>query len=107
MKEDVRRLRSKVSAHIDDLTPSQSIEANRFLNQLSDAVTGLAQPDVASYFSDKFAAKGMTVPELVQFMATKGLKFAPATGGDEAAYSALYNYLLAYSLQASQTGGRR
>jgi hypothetical protein len=103
MKEDIRRLRSKVSAHIDDLTPSQSIEANRFLNQLSDAVTGLAQPDVASYFTDKFAAKGKTVPELVQYMAQKGLKFAPATSGDEAAYSALYNYLVGYSLQ---TGGQ-
>jgi hypothetical protein len=101
MKEDVRRLRSKVSAHIDDLTPSQSIEANRFLNQLDDGVKGLAQPDVASYFTDKFAAKGKTVPELVQFMASKGLKFAPATGGDEAAYSALYNYLVGYSLQTS------
>jgi hypothetical protein len=101
MKEDVRRLRSKVSAHIDDLTPSQSIEANRFLNQLDDGVKGLAQPDVASYFTDKFAAKGKTVPELVQYMAQKGLKFAPATGGDEAAYSALYNYLVGYSLQTS------
>jgi len=106
MRDDIRRLRNKVSAHIDDLTPSQSIEANRFLNQLSDAVTALAQPDVASYFTDKFAAKGKTVPELIQFMAKKGLKFAPATGGDEAAYSALYNYLVGYALQANQGGGK-
>jgi hypothetical protein len=106
MKDDVRRLRSKVGAHIDDLTPAQSIEANRFLNQLDDAVRGLAQPDVAAYFTDKFAAKGKTVPELVQYMAQKGLKFAPATGGDEAAYSALYNYLAGYSLQTDRTGGK-
>ena len=106
MKDDVRRLRSKVSAHIDDLTPSQSIEANRFLNQVDDAVKALAQPDVASFFTDKFAAKGKTVAELVQFMAQKGLKFAPSTGGDEAAYSALYNYLVGYSLQANQAGGK-
>jgi len=106
IKEDVRRLRSKVSAHTDDLTPSQSIEANRFLNQLSDAVTALAQPDVAGYFTDKFAAKGKTVPELVQYMAQKGLKFAPATGGDEAAYSALYNSLAGYALQAAQSNAK-
>jgi hypothetical protein len=62
--------------------------------------------DVASYFTDKFAAKGKTVPELIQFMAKKGLKFAPATGGDEAAYSALYNYLVGYALQANQGGGK-
>jgi hypothetical protein len=107
MKEDIRRLRSKVSAHIDDLTPSQSIEANRFLNQLDDGVKGLAQPDVASYFTDKFAAKGKTVPELVQFMTSKGLKFAPATGGDEAAYQALYNYLVGYTLQSNASGSSR
>jgi hypothetical protein len=105
MKDDVRRLRSKVSAHIDDLTPPQVIQANRFLNQLSDALTALAQPDVAGYFSDKFAAKGKTVPELVQYMAQRGLKFAPATGGDEAAYSALYSHLVGYALQANRAGG--
>jgi serine/threonine protein kinase len=107
MKDDIRRLRSKVGAHIDELAPRQAIEANRFLNQLSEAVAALAQPDVATYFPDRFAAKGRTVPELVQFMAQHGLKFAPATGGDEAAYSALYNSLLGYSVQANQSGGGR
>jgi ferric-dicitrate binding protein FerR (iron transport regulator)/tetratricopeptide (TPR) repeat protein len=99
MREDVGRLRRKVGDHINEMTPAQSIEANRYLNQMSDATTALARPDVASYFTDKFAAKGKTVPELVQFMATKGLKFAPATAGDEAAYSALYNYLAGHALQ--------
>jgi hypothetical protein len=61
---------------------------------------------VASYFTEKFAAKGKTVPELLQFMASKGLKFAPATGGDEAAYSALYNYLVSYSLQANHANNQ-
>jgi serine/threonine protein kinase len=104
MKDDLRRLRSKVSAHIDDLTPPQSIEANRFLNQLDDGVKGLAQPDVANSFSDTFAAKGKTVPDLVQFMASKGLKFAPATAGDEAAYQALYDRLVKYALQVNRAG---
>jgi hypothetical protein len=102
MKEDIKTLRSKVSAHINELTPSQSIEANRYLNQLGDAVTALAQADVANYFPDKFAVKAKTVPDLIKFMTEKGLKFAPAVGGDEAAYSALYNYLVGYAMQAGQ-----
>jgi hypothetical protein len=97
MKEDVKRLRAKVSGHINDLTLSQSIEANRFLNQLDDAVTALRQPDANTYFT---LPKGKTVAELVKYMSEKGLEFAPATGGDEAAYSALYNYLVSYAMQA-------
>ncbi len=106
MKEDIRRLRAKVSGHINDasLTPSQSIEANRFLHQLSDAVTALSQADAGSYFPERLAAKAKTVPELVKYMNDKGLKFAPAVGGDEAAYNALYNYLVGYTLQGGQSG---
>jgi hypothetical protein len=104
MRDDIRRLRSKVNDRINDLTPSQFIEANRFLNQLSDAVTALAQPDVADTFTDQLAARPRTVPDLVRFMAEKGLKFAPAVGGDEAAYSALYNSLIASAPPAAEPG---
>jgi hypothetical protein len=103
MKTDIAKLRGKVSSHINELTPSQSIEANRFLNQLDDAVAALSQPDVANYFTDKFVAKGKTVPDLIKHMQEKGLKFAPAVGGDEAAYTALYNYLAGYASQNGQT----
>src|SRR5581483_1792842 len=84
MRDDIAKLRGKMSANVNYLTPSQSIEANRFLNQFASAVQALQQPDVANYFTDKFAAKGRTVPDLVQYMQKHGLKFAPAVGGDEA-----------------------
>jgi hypothetical protein len=100
MKKDIAMLRGKLSGHVNDLTPSQYAEALRFLNQFNEAVRGLEQPDVANYFTDKFAVKAKTVPELVQHMQKHGLKFAPAVGGDEAAYSALYNYLVGYALQS-------
>jgi hypothetical protein len=103
MKEDIRRLRAKVSSHINDLTPSQSIRANRFLDQLDDAVTALSQPDVVNYFPEKWATKARTVPDLVKYMAEKGLRFAPAVGGDEAAYTALYNYLVGYANATNQS----
>ena len=103
MKEDIQRLRAKVSGHTNDLTLSQSIEANRFLNQLDDAVTALRQPDANTYFT---LPKGKSVSELVKYMTEKGLEFAPAAGGDEAAYSALYNYLISYALQAREGGNQ-
>jgi len=98
----IARLKKKLDDNVTELTPAQWIEAKRFLNQLDDARRALSNPDVANYFTDKFVARGKTVPELVEYMASKGLEFAPAVGGDESSYIALYNYLLAY---ANSIGG--
>jgi plastocyanin len=97
MKDDVRALADTVRNNVNDLTPSQAVEARRFLSQLDDAILVLQQEHVANYFTDTWAAKGKTVADLVNFMRANGLKFAPAVGGDEAAYSALYRALVKYS----------
>ncbi|HJT76170.1 MAG TPA: hypothetical protein VJ739_03120 [Gemmataceae bacterium] len=94
MNDDIRKLRAKVASHRDELTWNQSVEANRFLNQLSDAVTALQNPNVANIINNKLAAKGKTVADFVQYMAKNGLEVAPAGNGDEAAYAALHNYLV-------------
>jgi hypothetical protein len=96
MIEAVRELKNMVSANINELTPSQSVEAKRFLNQLDDAIQALKQQNIANYFTDKWAAKGKTVADLVAYMNANGLTFAPAVSGDEAAYAALYNALMGY-----------
>jgi hypothetical protein len=101
--EAVRRLRAKVSANINDLTPSQFIEANRFLTQMDDALKALQQPDVADYLGQKYTAQGKTVGDLLDFMSRKGLSFAPAVGGDEGAYQALHNHLVGFA--SSLQGG--
>jgi hypothetical protein len=96
MAANVEALRARVGADIDELTPSQSVQARRFLSQLDDAILALKQPSVANYFTDKWTARGQTVPDLLSYLISHGLRFAPAVGGDEAAYSSLYNALLAY-----------
>jgi hypothetical protein len=97
MMEDVRKLRAKVSANINDLTPSQYSAASRFLNQMEDAFKALQQPDVADYLGQKYMAQGKTVGDLLDFMMRKGLSFAPAVSGDEGAYQALHNYLVGFA----------
>ena len=93
----LRGLQTKLSQDVNDLTPSQYIEAKRFLNQLGDAIAALGDRNVANYFTQKFAPQGKTVEELVSYMADHGLRFAPAVAGDEAAYLALHHYLASYS----------
>jgi hypothetical protein len=106
LRDEVGKLRSKVAANIDELTPTQSIEANRFLNQLDSALRALQAPDVARSVNQQFMARGKTVPDLLNFLQSRGLVFAPAAPGDEAAYVALHSLLAAYasSLQGPAGG---
>jgi hypothetical protein len=103
VRDDLGRLRAKVKSNINELLPTQVIEANRFLNQLDSALKALQQPDASKFLLDHFLAKGKTVPELIDYMASQGLSFAPAAAGEEAAYVALHNYLTAFdhSLRAA------
>jgi hypothetical protein len=93
----VRRMQTRVGQEANDLAPTQYIESRRFLSQLEDAVAALGDPNAANYFSQKYAPQGKTVGELVNYMATHGLRFAPAVAGDQAAYLALHHYLASYS----------
>jgi hypothetical protein len=80
------------TASTDELSPSQYIEAKRYLRQLDQAIRALNDPKASNYFDD-WKAKGKTVAELVDHMMKNGLEFAPAASGDEASYSALYQAL--------------
>jgi hypothetical protein len=90
----------KLSANIQNVTMNQYTEATRFLNYFKDAVRLLAKPNAGDFFSRNYAARGMTVGDLVKFMVSKGLSFAPAVTGDDNAYVALHHAMVAYDLSA-------
>jgi hypothetical protein len=103
LRNAVNDLNAKISGPNADLSASQWIEARRFLNQLSSAITALEQPDVGDQISGKVAVQARTVKELVNELNKRGLNFAPAVSGDESAYVALYNALSSYA-QSMQQG---
>jgi hypothetical protein len=76
--------------NISEMSPSQYIEAKRYLNLLDDAIKALEDPKVSNYFTEKWALKSKNVAELVDFMSRSGLQFAPAVPGDVDSYRALY-----------------
>jgi hypothetical protein len=96
MKSTIAGLREAVKSNLDDLTPSEEIQAKRYLNELDNTVRALQDPDVVKYLSHKYAARGATVADLVGQMNRQGLKFAPAVSGDEGAYVALHRAMVAY-----------
>jgi hypothetical protein len=90
------RLEKKLKNNIERMTPGDYITSKRYLNDLEKAVNMFGSPNIANFVSKKWSAQGNTVAELVKGMTSKGLKFAPATRGDEAAYTALHSALVAY-----------
>jgi hypothetical protein len=100
MMADADKMYERLAGMIGDLTPTQYIEAKRYLNQLNDALRVLQTPDAGNYFTGKYVARGKSVGELVKNMA--GLKFAPATPGEEKAYRELYQALAAFYGGASR-----
>jgi len=99
IEADRRALAEMVKNSQDDLTIGQYLEAQRFMGQLSAAVSALKDPQVKKYFSNTWNAKGKTVAELMEHMKTEGLNFGAAGPGDEAAYMALY-----YALREFESG---
>jgi len=93
MQNDLGALNRRLNDSVNDLSPSQFIEARRYLNQVGDAIAALSDPKVGTYFNPNWAKQAKSVAELVHFMGKSGLRFAPATPGDEPAYNALYRAL--------------
>jgi len=96
LQVDLKKLQSELDANISSLSPDQYVEGRRYLRLLNNTVTALKDRNVVNLFNGAWSLKGKNVAELVQFMRDKGLWFAPATPGDEPAYTSLYYALAAF-----------
>jgi hypothetical protein len=96
MMNDVHKMNDSLLRNVGEISPSEYVEAKRYLNGLESAIKALHDPNVGNQLNQSWAAQGHTVAELVDFMGRKGLKFAAATPGDEPSYRYIYQRLLAY-----------
>jgi Flp pilus assembly protein TadD/tRNA A-37 threonylcarbamoyl transferase component Bud32 len=99
LRADLKNLVARLVQQVNEIPPSQYIQARRFLSNFQVALEGLDPAEVAAYFDfrSKFAKGSKTPQELLDYMAAKGLRFAAATPGDEAAYLAIHRALLDWS----------
>lgn len=104
MIADLKSMRQLLDKSIGDLSPSQYIQGLRYLNQLDSGIKALQDPEVAKYFSKKYAPTGEDVAELVDYMRKNGLSFAPAVQGDTAAYKALHSSLVSFANSLDNNG---
>jgi hypothetical protein len=103
--EAVRRLNTWLAARVEDLTPSDYIESKRFLNRLKAAVGSVDPAKLGRELklARQATAKGKTLPELVEFMSAKKLKFAPSLKGEDARYQELHR-LMSEAVAAGKKG---
>jgi hypothetical protein len=101
LDQSITKLRGMLKDSVSNIGFSDYTAGRRFLSDLDQAVTVLKQNDAGKYVSGAYAARGHTVGELVSYMSENGLKFSPATAGEEAAYSGLYQAFLRYTLGSS------
>lgn len=94
-----------VRSQAKDLTPTESIQARRYLRELKDSCAVFKQPDAGRYFTAK--PKVGNVSDLIDQMNGQGLRFAPAVSGDEASYNALYMALVTYEARLSMLAPRQ
>jgi hypothetical protein len=96
MTSAVENLDVQVKRQIAQLTPREYSQAKSFLRQVRSSIRALQDTNVANYATQKWSPKGNNVGELMESMNSQGLKFAPATQGDEPAYLALHRAMVAY-----------
>jgi hypothetical protein len=102
LQVDLKKLQAALDANISALSPDQYVEARRYVRLLGNTITALKDRNVVNIINGAWALKGKNVAELVQYMRDKGLWFAPATPGDESAYTALYHALAAFDAGMSR-----
>jgi len=106
LQKAINGMIAQVKSHVADLTPTQYVQATRYLRELNDSVKVLQDPNASNYFTDKYQATGNTVAELVQGMNGRGLVFAPAASGDEPFYTVLHGALVSYEYGLRQLARR-
>lgn len=102
----VDNLRNKVDGYIKELSPTEYVQASRYVNELKNTVKAMQDPNVTNQFNGKYSARGENVAQLVDYLTKQGLKFAPANPGDEPAYTALYQSMRSYDMGLTQLAYR-
>jgi hypothetical protein len=98
----LKQLESAIDARVQEITPTEFIQASRYLRELKESYKVLQQSDVAKYFKPNWTASGTSVAQLVRQMTQQGLRFAPATSGEETYYTSLHRSLVDYDMGLTQ-----
>jgi hypothetical protein len=103
MRATIETMQVVLKQMVKEVPPGPYIEGKKYLRELDTSFAALKDPNASNYFNGKYSAQGATVYDLTSYMANNGLTFAPAVSGDQPSYTVLYQALLTYDVQMSQS----
>lgn len=106
-RKAIESMHEKLFASRNLISFTDYVAGLQFLTKLTDAVNLLAKPEAKAYLDGTYSAKGESVAELVDYLISKGLKFARASSGNESYYARLYQQLLTYELGLTKLAAKR
>jgi len=89
----------------DEIDTSTYLQAIEYYNSLETSINALERPDAKKQLAGAYSPRARNVQELVDFMSDNGLKFAPATPGNENAYQATHDAFVRYAKNAQSGAG--
>jgi uncharacterized protein len=100
LREDMRKKCAN-----DEIESSSYMRALDFYHALEKSIDALERPDARKELAGAYSPRARNVQELVDFMTDNGVKFAPATPGDETAYQATHDAFVRYARTAQSSAG--
>src|SRR5262249_42995109 len=107
LTKTIDQLAGKLKDRIKEIDANDYIASKRYLNDLNDSLKVLKDANAAKYVSGQWSANARTVGELVVTMTKEGLRFAPATRGDQEAYTMLHRAMAYYDETINQVVATR
>jgi hypothetical protein len=99
VRDQMDTIREELVAKVNEIPTSQYLDAKRFLQDFNEATIALERGEAAAQAKfQRFVEGGKTLQELADYMVKNGLRFAPATASDEAAYRAVHSMLANYNI---------
>lgn len=106
VRAETDKMREDLGKRVNDIPTPQYMDAKRFLQEFSEACTALEKGEapIQAKFQ-RFIEGGKSVQEVVDYMVSTGLRFAPATAADEPAYRAVHAALATYDIAMNSALG--
>jgi hypothetical protein len=93
---DVKKAQDALTPAIDNLPFDDAVAARRFVNQLDSAAQALKDSKAVGILNPQWETTGVSVADLVRFMAKNRMQFGPVSAADEEAYVTLHQALAGY-----------
>jgi len=92
-------VKNQLAKRVNDIPTAKYLEADQFLSDFKDArqAVGEGQMEAQNNF-EQFIKGGKTVQEFTDYLVANGLRLAPATPRDDAAYRALHSAMVAFDI---------